>query len=95
MAMPKPQVTNMFDDLPALAAPKPSELRDELECFLTTDPEYVQDVLLWWFERQHIYPWLSQILMAMDYLSIPGRWWNVTMYNVISEVFRYQLLLLM
>ena len=60
----------MFDDLPALATPKPSDLRDELDCFLSTDPEYVQDVLAWWFERRHIYPRLSR--MARDYLSIPG-----------------------
>ena len=60
----------MFDDLPALAAPKSSELRDELERYLSTDPEFVPDVLAWWYERRHIYPRLSR--MAMDYLSIPG-----------------------
>ena len=42
---------NIFDNLPALAAPKPSDLRDELECFLSTDPEYVKDVLAWWYEH--------------------------------------------
>jgi hypothetical protein len=62
--------TNMFDDLPALAAPKPSDLRDELESYLSSDPEHVADVLLWWFERQHMYPALS--CMAVDYLTIPG-----------------------
>jgi hypothetical protein len=53
----------MFDDLPALAAqaPKLSELQDKLKFFLSTDPEYVQDIL-WWFERQYIYPWLSEWL---------------------------------
>jgi hypothetical protein len=61
---------NMFDDLPTLAAPKATDLRDELDRFLSTDPEYVKDVLMWWFERQHIYPRLSR--MALDYLSIPG-----------------------
>jgi hypothetical protein len=40
----------MFDDLPALAAPRPSDLRDELERYLSTDPEHVANVLLWWFE---------------------------------------------
>jgi hAT family C-terminal dimerisation region len=60
----------MFDDLPALAALKPSDLRDELDRFLSTDPEYVQDVLSWWFERRHTFPRLSR--MARDYLSIPG-----------------------
>jgi hypothetical protein len=61
---------NVFDELPALAAPDPSDLRDELERYLNSDPEHVVDVLLWWFERQHIYPALSR--MAMDYHTIPG-----------------------
>jgi hypothetical protein len=61
----------MFDDLPALATPKVSELHNELDRFLGTDPEHVQDVLMWWFERWHTYPRLSR--MARDYLSIPGR----------------------
>jgi hypothetical protein len=60
----------MFDSLPALAVPKCADLRDELDRFLSTDHEYVQDVLMWWFERRHIYPRLSR--MALDYLSIPG-----------------------
>lgn len=60
----------MFDDLPTVAAPRDTDLRDELDRFLGTDPEYVKDVLVWWFERRHIYPRLSR--MALDYLSIPG-----------------------
>lgn len=63
----------MFDELPALAAPTQSDLRDELECYLSSDPEHVGDVLLWWFERQQAYPSLSR--MAMDYLSIPGAYY--------------------
>ena len=60
----------MFDDLPALQAPRRFELRDELERFLSMDPEHVEDVLLWWFKHKHIYPWLHR--MALDYLKIPG-----------------------
>jgi hypothetical protein len=60
----------MFDALPSLAAPTATDLRDELDRFLSTDPEYVQDVLMWWFEKQDRYPRLSR--MALDYLSIPG-----------------------
>ena len=60
----------MFDNLPTFAAPKVADLRDELDQFLSTDPEYVKDVLGWWFERRHVYPWLSR--MALDYLSIPS-----------------------
>ncbi|KIL55791.1 hypothetical protein M378DRAFT_54282, partial [Amanita muscaria Koide BX008] len=55
--------------------PKASDLRDELDRFLSTDPEHVQDVLGWWFERRHIYPCLSR--MARDYLSIPATSVNV------------------
>jgi len=61
---------NTFDNLPAIAAPKPSDLRNELERFLGTDPEFVPDVLAWWHERRKLYPRLSR--MARDYLSIPG-----------------------
>lgn len=39
----------MFDDLPVLAVPKPSELCDELEHYLSTDLEFVPDVLIWWY----------------------------------------------
>ena len=60
----------MFDDLPALAVLESSELCDELECHLSTDPEFVPDVLIWWYEWRHIYPCLSR--MTIDYLSIPG-----------------------
>jgi hypothetical protein len=63
----------MFDSLPTLAvaaAPTAIDLRDELDWLLSTDPEYVQDVLMWWFEKRYLYPQLSR--MALDYLSIPG-----------------------
>ena len=61
---------NIFDSLPAMRPPTSSELRDELDRYLSTDPEHTDDVLLWWTERKHIYPFLSR--MALDYLSIPG-----------------------
>lgn len=51
-------------------APKAKELRDELARYLSTDPEQVTDVLVWWTERKATYPHLSR--MALDYLSIPG-----------------------
>lgn len=65
------KVTNIFDDLPSLSAPKLTELRDELACYLSTDPEQVKDVLLWWHEHKAMYPRLSR--MALDYLTIPGK----------------------
>jgi hypothetical protein len=62
--------SNIFDDLPALAAPRATELRDDLARYLSTDPELVKDVLVWWTERKGMFPCLSR--MALDYLSIPG-----------------------
>jgi hypothetical protein len=62
----------MFDDLPALSAPSSSELRDELDRYLSTDPEQVTDVCRWWYERRVEYPRLHR--MALDYLTIPGKY---------------------
>ena len=61
---------NIFDDLPALAAPSTSELRDDLDRYLSTDPEHVTDGLAWWHETRVVYPHLH--CMATDYLTIPG-----------------------
>ncbi len=60
----------MFDDLPTLSAPLSSELCDELEWYLSTDPEQVTDVCGWWYEWRVVYPRLHR--MALDYLTIPG-----------------------
>jgi hypothetical protein len=62
---------NIFDNIPALAKPKLSELRDELAAYLSTDPEHVDNVLAWWFERRSVYPHLYR--MALDYLTLPGK----------------------
>lgn len=63
--------TNMFDNLLALAAaPKPANLCDELESYLSSDLKHIIDVLLWWSECQHMYPALSH--MAVDPLTVPG-----------------------
>jgi hypothetical protein len=64
--MPK----NIFDDLPSLSAPTRKELRDELDRYLSTDPEMMEDVLIWWHENRATFPRLSR--MALDYLTIPG-----------------------
>lgn len=61
---------NPFYNLPSLAPPKPSDLRDELDRYLSTDPESVDNVLLWWHGKRATFPTLSR--MALDYLSIPG-----------------------
>ena len=42
---------------------------DELQHYLAVDTEDVMDGLMWWYERQTVFPQLSR--MARDYLSIP------------------------
>ena len=44
---------------------------------------------MWWFERQHIYPWLSR--MAMDYLSIPGVYHCLILLYISSDYCGIQL----
>jgi hypothetical protein len=61
---------NIFDSLPSLNAPVPKKFLDELEHYLNTDAKAVDNVLMWWSERQGMYPCLSH--MALDYLLIPG-----------------------
>ena len=60
----------MFDNIPALAPPKPTDLGNELDRYLNADVEHVIDALAWWHERHASYPHLSR--MALDYLTIPG-----------------------
>jgi hypothetical protein len=66
----------MFDSLPSLGTPKQSELRDELDRYLSTDPEAVEDVLMWWHGSRAAYPHLSR--MALDYLTIPGMFFHLS-----------------
>jgi hypothetical protein len=61
----------MFDHIPALAPPKRTDVSCELDRYLKTDVEHVEDPLLWWYERRSLYPCLSR--MALDYLSMPGK----------------------
>ncbi|GLB45805.1 hypothetical protein LshimejAT787_3000140 [Lyophyllum shimeji] len=67
---PSSRTRNVFDNLPSLSAPSRKELRDEVDRYLSTDPEKVDNVLLWWFEHRAVYPCLSR--MALDYLTIPA-----------------------
>jgi hypothetical protein len=66
----KTESHNIFDDLPALNAPTSTELRDDLDRYLSSDPEHVTDPIKWWHERRVAYPRLHR--MALDYLTIPG-----------------------
>ena len=62
--------TNIFDNLPALSAPATSELQDDLNRYLNTDPEQVTTVFKWWYKRRRTYPHLH--CMALDYLTSPS-----------------------
>ena len=55
---------------PSLSALTQKELWDDLDRYLSTDPEMVEDVLMWWHEHHGMYPSLYH--MALDYLTIPG-----------------------
>ncbi|KAF5356700.1 hypothetical protein D9758_013728 [Tetrapyrgos nigripes] len=66
----KPSKRNQFDDLPALKAPRPDNLSDELDRYLKSDVEKVKDVVEWWHGRKKSYPVLHR--MALDYLTIPA-----------------------
>ncbi|KAK2464134.1 hypothetical protein APHAL10511_003827 [Amanita phalloides] len=61
---------NIFDSLPALAVPKPSQLLDKLDHYLSMDPQHTPNALAWWHEQCKMYPTLS--CMVFDYLSVPG-----------------------
>ncbi len=61
---------NVFDNLNTLKKAKRTDLRDDLERYLSTDTEVTNDPLMWWKEKESMYPCLSR--MALDYLSIPG-----------------------
>jgi hypothetical protein len=53
-----------------LSGPLKAALSDELTRYLSAPVERTRDPLLWWVEKQALYPCLSR--MARDYLCIPG-----------------------
>ena len=61
---------NIFDTLPSLAKPNHELVQDELDVYLNTDVEEVDNVLVWWNQHRTTYPHLAR--MALDYLTIPG-----------------------
>jgi hypothetical protein len=70
----KPPTGNLFNNLHVFGNASSSTVKsmiDEIACYLHTGPEKVEnhDLLMWWYERKHIYPHLYH--MALDYLSIP------------------------
>lgn len=73
---------NIFDALPTLLASTREALADELTRYLSAPVERTLNPLLWWIEKQTIYPRLSR--MARDYLCIPGK--SVSMVRYISNM---------
>lgn len=65
--------SNIFDNLLAFKDVSVHEFIDEITRYLRTGPENVQnkDLLMWWYERKHIYPHLYR--MALNYHTIPGK----------------------
>lgn len=74
---------SIFDELPALSAPPKSDLRDELDHYLNTDPEHVTDAITWWYEKCFVYPRLHR--MVLDYLTIPGELIFINTYSSSSQ----------
>jgi hypothetical protein len=66
---------NIFDALPTLTAPAPTELCNELERYLNTDIEDVTDPIRWWYGKKTTCPQLHR--MGLDYLMIPGLSYNL------------------
>ena len=65
-----PMPRNVFDNLLSLRTCHENKCHDDLACYLATDPQAVDDVLMWWHEHSAMYPHLSR--MALDYLTVPG-----------------------
>ena len=59
----------MFDNMATIDAPESTDLRDELDRYLSFDPLHVVDAVCWWHDHRAEYPQLSR--MATDYLIIP------------------------
>ena len=57
-----------FFDIPMDGIQESNELDEYL---LSHAIEKVKDPVAWWWEHQKVYPQLS--VMALDYLSIPGK----------------------
>jgi hypothetical protein len=74
----------MFDNLDALAPPKPTQVGSELEHYLNADIEHVVDPIAWWYEHRYTYPHLSR--MALDYLTVPGKHSSSTRMLLVFEL---------
>lgn len=82
------QSKNIFDNLAALAPPKPTKHANELDSYLAADIVPCTDPVAWWHENRLRYPSLSR--MAISYLTIPGASNSYDIYLVVSLIYRMQ-----
>ncbi|KIM49958.1 hypothetical protein SCLCIDRAFT_34876 [Scleroderma citrinum Foug A] len=54
-----PKSSNVFDNLPALTPPKPTDQGSKFDCYLHTGVEHVTNLIAWWHEQHGSYPCLS------------------------------------
>jgi hypothetical protein len=58
---------------------------NELDEYLSHPIEKVRDPIGWWWDHRKQYPTLSQ--MALDFLSVPGKFLLILMSLMYSESF--------
>jgi len=68
--------TNDFSDY----SMGPLSSSDELQDYLRQPVEKVNDPLKWWVNNCETYPTLYR--MALDYLSVPGTWQNLSIHII-------------
>ena len=66
--------------MPFLSVPKKAAMVDELGRYLASPTEATVDPLLWWIEKQAVYPRLAR--MALNYLSIPGQFYSALLLHI-------------
>jgi len=60
-------------------APRASEIQE----YLNFPVENVKDPLKWWVDNKYVY--LNLYRMALDYLSIPGKWYVIVSSHNYSD----------
>lgn len=77
-------LSNIFDNLPKVSAPKKVAAADELTRYLADPTESAPDALLWWHQKCAVYPQLLH--MALNYLSIPGEFEFTKIFSIIMRL---------
>ncbi|OJA20146.1 hypothetical protein AZE42_12779 [Rhizopogon vesiculosus] len=82
---------NIFDNLLALAPPKPANLGSELDHYLIMDVEHVTDPIAWWYEHHTYY----QAPTSMENLSLWLMKANSTIdEDIVSQCFQSSIVVL-